>query len=125
MNKEQIDLVRKAHKSLEAAEELGKLGHSDFAISRAYYTMFYIASAFLESKELSFSKHSAVISAFGKYFVKTQIIESKYHRYLIEAERARCQADYDTDIEFSEHELNDYLQRAQEFLELTAILQTL
>ena len=125
MNKEQIHLVTKAQKSLEAARELAKLGHSDFAISRAYYAMFYIASAFLESQELSFSKHSAVISAFGKYFVKTQILDPKYHRYLIEAERARCQADYDTEIEFSAQELNDYLQRAEEFLALISILQTL
>ena len=76
----------------------------------------------LEGKELSFAKHSAVISAFGKYFAKTQIVDAKYHRYLIEAQQARCQADYDTDIEFSEQEVNDYLQQAEEFLSLVSLL---
>jgi uncharacterized protein (UPF0332 family) len=122
VNKEQIYLIQKAQKSLDAAKKLRESGYPEFAISRAYYSMFYIASAFLEGKELSFVKHSAVISAFGKYFAKTQIVDAKYHRYLIEAQQARCQADYDTDIEFSEQEVNDYLQQAEEFLSLVSLL---
>lgn len=125
MNKEQINLIQKAQKSLDAARELRKLGYKDFAISRVYYAMFYVASAFLESKELSFSKHSAVISYFGKYFAKTNIIDPKYHRYLIEAQKARSQADYDTEIEFSDLEVDEYLQQAEEFLNLARHLDSL
>lgn len=118
MNKEQIYLIQKAEKSLAAARELYQLGYFDFAISRAYYAMFYIASAFLESRELAFSKHSAVIAAFGKYFAKTNLVDAKYHRYLIDAQKARCQADYNTTLEFTDQEVNDYLQQAAEFLTL-------
>jgi uncharacterized protein (UPF0332 family) len=32
--------------------------------------MFYIAEAILLDDELNYSKHSAVIAAFGKHFVK-------------------------------------------------------
>jgi uncharacterized protein (UPF0332 family) len=39
--------------------------------------MFYIAEAFLEGKGLSFSKHSAVIAAFGREFAKTQLVPTK------------------------------------------------
>ena len=85
--------------------------------------MFYIASAFLESQELTFSKHSAVIVAFGKHFAKTQIADPKYHRYLIDAQKARSQADYNTTIEFSELEANDYLQQAEDFMNLIPILE--
>ncbi|MEB3225553.1 MAG: HEPN domain-containing protein [Synechococcus sp.] len=125
MKKEQISLIQKAQKSLDAAKELKALGYYDFAISRAYYSMFYIASAFLESQELNFSKHSAVIAAFGKHFAKTQIVNPKYHRYLIDAQKARSQADYNTSIEFSEAEVNDYLQQAEDFLNLIPILDNL
>lgn len=118
MNKEQIYLVQKAEKSLAAARELYQLGYFDFAISRAYYAMFYIAFAFLESRELAFSKYSAVIAAFGKYFAKTNLVDAKYHRYLIDAQKARCQADYNTTLEFSDQEVNDYLQQAAEFVTL-------
>ncbi|AMA10090.1 HEPN domain-containing protein [Picosynechococcus sp. PCC 73109] len=125
MKKEQISLIQKAKKSLDAAKELKALGYYDFAISRAYYSMFYLASAFLESQELNFSKHSAVIAAFGKHFAKTQIVNPKYHRYLIDAQKARSQADYNTSIEFSEAEVNDYLQQAEDFLSLIPILEHL
>lgn len=37
------------------------------------------------SQDLSFSKHSAVISAFGQHFVKTGILDSSFHRHLLEA----------------------------------------
>jgi uncharacterized protein (UPF0332 family) len=34
--------------------------------------MFYVAQAFLAGEGLSFSKHSAVIAAFGQHFAKTE-----------------------------------------------------
>jgi uncharacterized protein (UPF0332 family) len=81
--------------------------------------MFYVASAFLEGQNLAFSKHSAVIAAFGKYFAKTGSIPVEYHRYLINAEKARCNADYNTDVDFSEEEVNEYIQQAEAFLVLS------
>lgn len=38
-------------------------GFYDFAVSRAYYTMFYVAEALLDQEGLSFSSHAAIISA--------------------------------------------------------------
>jgi uncharacterized protein (UPF0332 family) len=45
--------------------------------------MFYAAEALLLDQDLSFSKHSAVISAFGQRFVKTGILDSSLHRHLL------------------------------------------
>jgi uncharacterized protein (UPF0332 family) len=67
---EQQALLEKAEQSLGAARLLATKGYSDFAVSRAYYAMFYTAQAILLSKKLSFSKHSAVIAAFGRHFAK-------------------------------------------------------
>ena len=47
MIKEQQFLVQKAQDSLRAAKLLEAEGLADFAVSRAYYAMFYIAEAFL------------------------------------------------------------------------------
>ena len=57
---------------------------SDFAESRAYYAMFYIVEAFLEGEGMSFSKHSAVISAFGREFARTNRVPVEFHRFLID-----------------------------------------
>ena len=43
------------------------------AASRTYYAVFYAASALLKAKGLSFSKHTAVLSAFRQHFIKTGI----------------------------------------------------
>ena len=94
MNKEQEFLVQKAQYSLRAAKILASENLADFAASRAYYAMFYIAEAFLVSENLSFSKHSAVISKFGELFARTGKIDPKFHRYLIDAEQIRLKGDY-------------------------------
>ena len=70
MSKEQKLLLKKAQRSLQGAELLIDNGFFELAVSRAYYAMFDIASAFVLGNDLSFSSHSAVISAFGRYFAK-------------------------------------------------------
>ncbi|WP_369018012.1 HEPN domain-containing protein [Thermatribacter velox] len=88
--KDEIErLISKARKSLEAAKMLFQEGYYGFAASRAYYAMFYAAEASLLKKGLSFSKHSGVISAFGKHFAKPRIIPSEYHKMLRDAFRVR------------------------------------
>jgi len=71
-------------------------GYSDFASSRSYYAMFYAVEAVLLSKDMSFSKHKAVISVFGRDFVKTDIFPAKLHHYISKAFNIRQQADYST-----------------------------
>jgi uncharacterized protein (UPF0332 family) len=58
MRPEQADLLVKAQQSLEAARVMEERGYYDFAASRAYYTMFYLAEALLLGLGLTFSKHS-------------------------------------------------------------------
>ena len=118
MTKEQQFLVQKAQDSLRAAKLLATEGMADFAVSRAHYAMFYIAEAFLLQKNLSFSKHSAVISKFGEYFVRTDRIPSKFHRYLIDAEQMRLKGDYDRTERLTPENANIIIQRTEEFMEL-------
>jgi len=56
--------------------------------------MFYAAEAVLLKKNLSFSKHKAVISSFGKEFIKTDVLPSDLHRYILEAFDIRQAGDY-------------------------------
>ena len=73
-------LFTKARESLAAAQVLIKDGYYDFAASRAYYAMFYVASALLAVLGLSYSSHAAVISAFGREFAKSGKLDPKFHR---------------------------------------------
>lgn len=115
---EQIALLTKAGESLRAARLLVANALPDFAASRAYYTMFYVAEAFLLGEGLSFSSHAAVISAFGRDFARTGRVPVEFHRYLISAQNLRNQGDYDIDSAITETDVNQLIAQAEQFLEL-------
>ena len=118
MNANQKQLLAKAHQSLNAAQHLYDGEYYDFAVARAYYTMFYVASAFLEGEGLSFSKHSAVISAFGREFAKTQRLPREFHRHLKEAQDLRLLGDYGELNILDKEEAQIQINRAKVFLDL-------
>ena len=95
MSPEQAALLHKAQESQRAARLLADQEFYDFAVSRAYYAMFYIVEAFLLGEGLAFSKHSAVISEYGQRFAKPERVPRKFHRYLIEGADSRNAGDYD------------------------------
>lgn len=118
MKDEQLQLLLKARQSLDAAKMLLNENYSDFAASRAYYTMFYIAEAFLEGEGMSFSKHSAVISAFGREFARTNRVPVEFHRFLIEAQELRNAGDYGDFNAVSFEDAEEQISRAEQFLAL-------
>lgn len=94
MTEDQMELLLKARQSISAAKILLDNNYPDYAAARAYYAMFYIAETFLEGEGLSFSKHSAVIGAFGREFAKPGRVPAEYHRWLIKAQELRNTGDY-------------------------------
>ena len=117
MTPEQQSLLRKAERSLEAARQLQAQGFGDFAVSRAYYAMFYVAEALLDQEGLSFSSHAAVISAFGRVLARTGKVPVEFHRYLIDAQAQRTRADYDSLAEISTAEASLLIDQAQAFIQ--------
>lgn len=120
MTLEQEALLRKAKDSLRGARVLADQKLYDFAVSRAYYTMFYVAEAFLLGEGLAFSKHSAVIASFGQRFAKTGRVSGEFHRYLIEGADSRNTGDYDIGPGLSKAEATKQIKRAKQFLDLAA-----
>ena len=91
-------------------------GDYDFAASRAYYAMFYVAEVLLLSKGLRFSSHSGVHAGFGEHFAKTGLIDTRFHRYLLDAGDIRTKGDYRIDFDISEVEAAEQIARAEELL---------
>jgi len=115
MNREIDALIKKAEKFIKTASLLIKNGDYDSSVSRSYYAMFYLAEAMLLKKGLSFSKHSAVIAAFGKHFAKTNLIDKKFHKYLIDAFAKRQIGDYEYIELITEDEAKKLHKKAEEF----------
>jgi uncharacterized protein (UPF0332 family) len=100
----------------QSSDNLG-LGHYDVATSRAYYAMFYAATALLLSQGISRSKHSGVHSAFGQYFVKPGLIEPQYSQMLVNAFRLRLDSDYEVSPSLNKVLAEDNLRDAEQFVE--------
>lgn len=110
------DLLKKAKESLQVADDLYKSQHYDFSASRSYYAMFYSTQAALLIKNLSFSKHKAVVSAFGKEFIKTGLFPKELHRYLRDAFKFRQLGDYGAPGSVSGSKAYELIKQAEEFV---------
>ena len=118
MKTEQLDLILQAKDSHLAARLLLDNGFSGFAASRAYYSMFYVAQAFLLEQELAYSSHSATIAAFGKEFCHGGNVPPEYHKFLRIAFDFRHKGDYGKRGRVSTDVAQTQIDRAGEFLRL-------
>src|SRR3972149_2921643 len=118
MTDDQLELLLKAQESISAAKLLMDNGFSGYAASRAYFAMFYIAEAFLEGLGMSFSKHSAVIAAFGQHFAQTGKVPPEFHRFLLEAFELRHKGDYGLRQIITYEQAQEQIVRAEDFLRL-------
>ncbi|MDQ1328516.1 MAG: hypothetical protein QG641_1801 [Candidatus Poribacteria bacterium] len=115
--KEIDSLIKRSKRYLKSAEILLKEEDYESCVSRVYYAMFYSVQAILLLKNLSFSSHKAVISAFGKYFVKNGIFTKEMGKKLNKAFEKRQIGDYEYDFVISEDEAKDILINGKEFIE--------
>jgi uncharacterized protein (UPF0332 family) len=97
MTLEVSELLTKSRRSLGAARRLYADGDFDFAVSRAYYAMFYLAEALLLQRGLAFSRHGGVIAALQRQFVSGGQLAQGHHAALQRAFDNRNIADYDVD----------------------------
>ena len=122
MTEDQAELLLIARDSLKAAQILLREGYPGFAASRAYYAMFYVAEAFLEGEGLSYSKHSAVIAAFGEKFAHAGRVPTEFHRFLLEAQESRHDGDYGPRNAVSPQQAQERVRHAGRFLEVATQL---
>jgi uncharacterized protein (UPF0332 family) len=111
-------LVKLAEESHDAANGLISMGHPRFSAAQSYYTMFYLAQAVLLTKGLTFSSHSAVIAAYRKEFAKTGLLDSKFHRHMIDAQERREVGHYgDEQEEVTIEQAKESFKWAAEFIQ--------
>ena len=118
MSQETEAFLTKAEESLSAAGGLFEDALYGFAASRAYYAMFYAVEALLLTKGLSYPKHSAVLSAFGREFIKKGLIEPKWHQVFHEAFEVRQVGDYEPIEKVSEATSLRTLENAKAFVQM-------
>ena len=116
MKDEIVKLMEKAERSLEVARVLLDRGDYDFAVSRAYYAMFYCAKAMLLRKGITTKKRSSTISLFCEKFVKSGEFSEELASYLIDAFRKRQIGDYDVFVMPTKDEAKDLINKEEIFV---------
>ena len=116
-NHEVAIYIKNAHQMLEVATHNLADGFHGSAVNRAYYAIFYAANALLATQGLSRSKHSGVIAAFRRYFVKPGFIEIEYGDIYGRVMDDRHISDYDVEMPIEPERAQTDLEDAHRFVD--------
>jgi uncharacterized protein (UPF0332 family) len=89
-----------AQDSLQSARREMAAGMLHFAINRAYYALFYAASAALLERHREFKKHAGVRAAFHREFVKPSLLVTEHGELYDRLFKNRQYGDYVALAEF-------------------------
>lgn len=101
--------MERAEESLKAAKDLARQHYYDITASRAYFVIFYAATALLLS--------SAVISAIHKNFVKTGKLDKQFGKDLNWLFELRSVADYGVTTHVPKKDAEQAVETAEKFLQ--------
>ena len=122
MNEEVYLHLERAVDCIKDAEYLVAGGRYFAAIGRGYYAMFHSATATLLNKDIIRHSHHGIISSFGREFVKTGLVDSKFHKYFIEAFDLRQESDYHPLVDITPQQASKVIARAKEFIDICRML---
>ncbi len=109
--------MENAREMLEVARENLGNEHYSSACNRAYYAIFYAASALLYSKGKTYSKHSAVLAGFRQFFIKTGEFDKKWSDDYEFVMDSRHSADYDLYDSLRKDDVVMVVTKARELVE--------
>ncbi len=110
--------LKNAQEKLESAQLLFKNGNYKDSVSRSYYAMFTGIRAILAKDGIDYSKHSGVIAYFQKGYIKTEIFDKKYSKYVQNAFQVRNSNDYDDFYIVSVTETQEQIEKAEELIKI-------
>ncbi|GAB3804448.1 HEPN domain-containing protein [Spirosoma humi] len=119
MNEQISRFLEHAADALYDANFLHQNGRIMALANRAYYSIFYCASALLLTEGITTKKHEGARVKFHELFVKTGRFSREAGQILERNFAARQSADYDMEAELGEEEAIQLLSGARTFYTLT------
>jgi len=117
LNKQLSLMIQKAHRSLEGGKVLLREEDCGAVSSKSYYAVFHMLQAVLLTKELSFSKHLAVINAFSNQFIKTGIFPREFSKEIKRLKKNREVGDYEYLRVIQKEEAEEDLKSAEKIVD--------
>jgi len=120
LDEDKINLARyrieKAKDTLEVAKSLFESDGYLHSINRSYYSIFHAARALLALEDIDYKKHSAVISHFQRYYIKTKIFDNKLSAIISNAFEIRNRSDYEDFYVLPKKSVRQQIENAAEFI---------
>ncbi len=107
--------ISKSDEAFELAEMAMEKGYYNSAVSKLYYSCFYLVSALLAKKDFSASTHSGLKTLFGLKFINEDIIERKWAKLYSTLFDRRQESDYEDFFIMDETEFKQLLSEVSEF----------
>ena len=111
-----------AEEALREMEYLLGGGFYRAVIGRAYHAMLNAATAALLAKEIQGGTRQAIVSEFNDAFVKTGLLDEKYHRYFSQAFNSRNEPDDLTFVSADHRQAQTTLLRVKDFIAACRVL---
>jgi len=109
--------IEKSKKTLIVAKSLINSGDYLDSVNRSYYAIFHAARALLALEGTEFKKHSAVISHFQRYYIKTKIFDNKLSNIIFNAFEIRNESDYEDFYVLSREDTEQQIEDAAKFID--------
>lgn len=116
-NEEISQELKRARKSLKAAETLRDSALYEDSISRSYYAVHHASKAVLLSQGHQSFSHNALKRLFGLHIIKENLLDEKFARILREEQDDRILADYDSAFDPVIARVNKRIEDAEEFVQ--------
>jgi uncharacterized protein (UPF0332 family) len=108
--------LKRAEDCIADAELLFAASRFGAAVNRAYYAMFHAATAASLHRGITRHSHQGIIAAFGQTFVRTGIVDARFHKYLTKAFDLRQESDYLPVVRLGDETAREVLGWAKEFV---------
>ena len=108
--------LRNAGEILREMEHLMAGGFYRGVVGRAYYAMFHAATAAMLAKEIEEKTRQGIVPAFDDAFVKTGLLDKKFHQYFHQAFGARTETDSLSFASADQRQAQTMLVRAKGFI---------
>jgi uncharacterized protein (UPF0332 family) len=108
--------IEKADVALRTARLNMEFGDYTGAANRSYYAVFYAIESLLIFENITFKRHSGVISYFNQHFIKSNLLQKELAGILKRLFEVRQKSDYEDFFELNEQQILKQIVDAEYFV---------
>lgn len=107
--------ISRSEEALEEAMIMAKHKHWNTAISRLYYSSYYMVDALLRKHDIKHKTHAGTRNQFHRYFGKTGLVDRDLLHYYANIFQDRQESDYGEIVHYTQEDVDFLMPKAKSF----------